>query len=60
MPAGLTKGLELKNSQSVYCDEETGKKYNLSGVRRAAVVNADPAVAPDIATLILMGSMRKF
>jgi hypothetical protein len=29
-------------------------------VRRAAVVNADPAVAPDIATLILMGSMRKF
>jgi hypothetical protein len=39
--------------------KKPGNKHNLSGVRRAAVVNAEPAVAPDVVNLILMESMRK-
>jgi hypothetical protein len=61
-PAGLTKGFdtpELKNAQSVYATKKQGNKHNLSGVMRVAVVNADPAVATDVVTLIFMEIMRK-
>jgi hypothetical protein len=60
--AGLTKGLqtpELKNTPSHFTAMKTsGNQYILSGARRAAVVNADPVVAPNVVTLILMESIR--
>jgi hypothetical protein len=40
--------------------KKPGNKQNLPGVGRAAVANADPAVAPDVVTLILMENMRKY
>jgi hypothetical protein len=61
MPSNLTKALdtpELKHPV-VYCGEETREQTQLSGLRRADVVNVDPAVAPDVVAFILMESMRK-
>jgi hypothetical protein len=61
MPAGIKEVLEtpVLNAQSVYCDEETRKRTQLVWREVAAIVSADPSVAPDVVTLTLMENMRK-
>jgi hypothetical protein len=58
MSAGLTKGLdtcELKKTPIQFTAmKKPGKKHNFSGMRRAAIVNADPAVAADVVAIILI------
>jgi hypothetical protein len=63
MSVGLMKGLdtpELKKKPSQFtAKKKSGNKHNLSGTRCAAVVKADPAVAPHVVTLTLMEGMGK-
>jgi hypothetical protein len=64
MPANLAKGLgipELRKTPSQFTVmKKPGNEHNLSGMRRAAVFNADPEVVTNAVTLILMESMRKY
>jgi hypothetical protein len=62
MPSDLTKGLDTPKFEKhpvVYCCEETREHTQLFGVRRADVVNVDPAIAPDVVSLLLLEGMRE-
>jgi hypothetical protein len=63
MPASLKKGLDtpvLRKTPSQFTAmKKPGNEHNLSGVKLATIVSAEPVVAPHVVTLTLMESTRK-